>query len=301
MAFRYRAFGLVVDSEIPWPGCPPAERAGGPDLVLRRSRIAAPRGEEIWSATIDGRPVTLTRREDGRHVLTHGDRARFEISAGAASLTVDAPGEQESLWQRFMLDTALFSASHLAGHELLHGTGLAHEGGVLAILAGSGAGKTSLALALLARGAALVADDVLAIDRAGGAMVVHPGPPVMNVPRSAAAGLEGERLADVGDEVWMSVRRFAREPLPMRALVLLRRDGDGPARAEPLALTPLDLLPHGVGFVATRERERERFELLADVAATVPAMTLTAAPSVPAAELADELLRAVRTPAVATP
>jgi HPr kinase/phosphorylase len=53
----------------------------------------------------------------------------------------------------------------------LHGSAVAFSGRGVLILGGSGSGKSALALALLGRGAALVADDRVELARRGGALI----------------------------------------------------------------------------------------------------------------------------------
>ena len=53
----------------------------------------------------------------------------------------------------------------------LHGSAVAFAGRGVLILGGAGTGKSALALALIGRGAALVADDRVEIERRGGALI----------------------------------------------------------------------------------------------------------------------------------
>jgi len=53
-----------------------------------------------------------------------------------------------------------------------HGTAVSRNGNAVLILGGSGAGKSSLAIQLLAYGADLVADDALELDVVGGDLVL---------------------------------------------------------------------------------------------------------------------------------
>jgi HPr kinase/phosphorylase len=53
----------------------------------------------------------------------------------------------------------------------LHGSAVAFAGRGVLILGGAGTGKSALALALIGRGAALVADDRVEIARRGGALI----------------------------------------------------------------------------------------------------------------------------------
>jgi HPr kinase/phosphorylase len=54
---------------------------------------------------------------------------------------------------------------------IVHGSAVAFDGRAVLILGGAGAGKSALALALIGRGAALVADDRVVLARRGNALV----------------------------------------------------------------------------------------------------------------------------------
>jgi len=60
--------------------------------------------------------------------------------------------------------------------EFFHGTAVAVSGRGVLILGRSGAGKSALAIELIARGAALVGDDRLRLAREEGALVARPRP-----------------------------------------------------------------------------------------------------------------------------
>jgi HPr kinase/phosphorylase len=57
---------------------------------------------------------------------------------------------------------------------IVHGAAVAFAGRGILILGGSGAGKSALALKLIGRGAALVADDRVVLGRRGAALVASP-------------------------------------------------------------------------------------------------------------------------------
>ncbi len=137
-------------------------------------------------------------------------------------------------WERFLVGQVLPFASLLGGLEIFHASGVAIDGGVIAIAGESGAGKTSLALSLCAQGASFVTDDVLALECGGGLLWAHPGPPVAGIARSgsaippSAAGLSSPVIEDEGERV-VRVERAANEPSPLRALFFLERRPDGPS------------------------------------------------------------------------
>ena len=244
----------------------------------------------LWETAMDGAPVSVSRGVGGDHLIRFGDRASFWLSPGLDAILC-APGEvSRHAWQRFLLDTVLTCTSLLRGHDGLHASAVERGGGVVAFVTVSGGGKTSLAAELLTRGAALVCDDILILERNGERLVACPGPPVMNLPlRAGATPVEalGEQLAVFGDEAWVAVRNAAREPRPPVAVVLLERAPGRQAQIVDLSPSPMPLIPHALGIGTTPERERQRFAMLSTLAGQVPLYRLDADTSCSPQTLAD--------------
>ena len=168
----------------------------------------------------------------GSSVLSpDGRRVRGRVGGGG----IDA-------WQRFLVAQVLPFAAVLQGLEVLHAGAVVLDGEGVAIVGPSGAGKTSLALALCRGGAEFLADDVLALERVGEELIGHAGAPVAGIDRA-----EGERLLREGEGAPEALAANARErvarmpvragPAPLRAIFFLDRRPDGPAepRFEPAA------------------------------------------------------------------
>jgi HPr kinase/phosphorylase len=196
-------------------------------------------------------------------------------------------------WQRLLTGQLLPFAAVLQGLEVLHASGVVIGDRALAIVGAPGAGKTTLACNLLLRGAALLTDDVLALEPADGAVLAHPGGGVMNVRRSATAlagaagGRLGELLGSEGGAEQVVVPRH-RGPAPLAAICFLRRDPEAAALAiePPGAIEPQLLLGATFNFVI---RTPERMERQLDVAARLAASTRVVQATVPAATAAEEL------------
>lgn len=84
--------------------------------------------------------------------------------------------------------------------EVLHGTGVALGGAGLLILGPAGSGKSSLALSLMALGAALVADDRTELRRP------DDGPPVMSAPLALRGLIEARGIGILRAEAQGSAR-----------------------------------------------------------------------------------------------
>jgi hypothetical protein len=114
----------------------------------------------------------------------------------------------------------------------------------------------------------------------------------MNVPRGRA--LPGRRvIAALGDELWTLVE-VAAEPRPLDALVLLERRPGASDRLERLDPSALPVIPWLLAYPRSRERERRRFEVAADLASAVPLYRLVADASVNPGELAERVLACVK-------
>jgi hypothetical protein len=314
------AFGLALLTDLAPPGAWPQGASspgapGEPPLQVRAASAAAIAalwsGAEAvgWEGTIDGAPFVVERGRGGDHRFVHGaapaadgtpspaTRAVHHLCAEARVLSCAPTHPEDPVWWRELLDSTLFTVALLRGYEALHAGAIATPAGALAIAAATGGGKSTLLSELLARGAALMADDVLVLEPRGAAEVprAHPAPPAMTVPAARAERLRGAlapppaTIATLGEEHWIAVPVHP-GPLPLAALVVLDR-----ARELATALhrdeQPLGaLLGALLRYPRTSARERTRFETAAAIAAHAPVWRLEADPSASPAALAELLL-----------
>jgi hypothetical protein len=292
-AFHYRTFALPLRSSFPLAGLTPAPTHPDALVVELASSARIDRlwsgadGAPVWVTAIDGRPYTMTRGRAGDYLMTYGDDARYLLSPDLGALRCSPARPAEAGWRRFLLDTVLWSASLLRGTELMHASAVGGRGGVTAFAGFSGGGKSSLARELVRRGASLFTDDILAVRPAPDQLRAHPGPALMNLPRSAGADRLGQVIGRFPDEDWVTVRRAAREPDRIAAICLLRRRSGATLALRRLRPTVLDLLPFTLGFPHLRGRLRQRFVLFARVAAEVAVYELSAPLEAPPQSLAD--------------
>jgi hypothetical protein len=350
------AFGLGLLTDLRLPGAWREQPARGPALRLLEAEPQAITAdwsgrERIgWEATIDGAAFVVERGRAGDHRFVHGAPPAEDGSPTAGTLAVHhlspdarvlrcAPADPtDPAWWRVVLDSVLFSVALLQGYEALHAGALAtSDGGVVAIAAGTGGGKSTLVSELLLRGLTLMADDVLVLEpprAAGEPPLAHPAPPLMTVPAAraerlrrglpaqgaepgprtaegaeprpapaaaaAAAAAAGQTIAVVEDERWVAMPVCAR-PLPLRALVVLNRaPGAGEAAVRPIERPLHALIDSLLRFPRTREREAARFDLAGAIAAHVPIWELRADPAVEPGALAEAVLAGPAAPAEET-
>jgi hypothetical protein len=293
----FRAQGL-------WSG------VGGPDMRSVWLEIASPAEvARSWSSrggepllrspgTRGGALLTLDAHPHGGHLVRADGFGAYLIDPDGRSIVL-APGPVESWrWQRLLTAQVIPVAALLQGLELFHASAVQLDGRVLAFAGASGAGKSTLAASLLLAGATFVADDVLALEREGDAVIAHPGPPLMNLRESTLRWLDPDERARVGPELGcdeggarLHVRRRARAR-PLHAIYLLRPRRTGDIRFRRLSPPkPAELLGAAFGSaITTPERLVRRLDLCAHLARHIPVFELEAPAKGPPNAVAEALL-----------
>jgi hypothetical protein len=224
------------------------------------------------------------------------------VSPRGDAIQCSPPDEEPWSWQRFLVGRILPWAAALRGLEVFHASAVAVDGGVLAFVAPTGGGKTSLAIQLVARGGRFFTDDVLALDERDGVLRAHPG--------AAIAAVRDAEREKIGDDTWRALgselghsgktyMKIPREhaPAPLRAIYYLR------PRPEP-AIEPIEspgprlLLSSTFVFgVRTPERLANQLDVCARIARTVPTFSLgiseTVSSAAAAAAVEEHARRAV--------
>jgi len=305
-SWRYSGFGLSIESDFPLlPVRVGAVGAPAQALSIRRaspeaaaaSLSASP--ELIWQTSFEDRPYTMERGSAGDYRFEWKGRAVFHLTPDARELTCGLDDRDDMSAMRLLLDTVLWSVSLIRGYELLHASAISYGDEAIAFVAGTGGGKTSLAAELLRRGAELVSDDVLAMSYDDGHVLVHPAPPVMNLPLGLGGADPhdlGQTLAILADEAWINIQTVATTPRRLTAVCVLDRQDSGSPRLRPHPGRVLALLPHAFGFPGSRARLGRQFEILSDLVADTPVLSLSAAASCTPAELADVVERELTAP-----
>ncbi|HEY1450568.1 MAG TPA: hypothetical protein VGF47_06400 [Solirubrobacteraceae bacterium] len=225
-------------------------------------------GEPVaWRGQLgDGRELTIERGLHGELLFTYERTARYLLSGDEHTL-ICAPERSGHDWQRTLLGKVLPFVSIWRGHEALHASAVESPHGVVAVLAPSGMGKTTLALALIERGWPLFSDDVLVLANDGECVLAHPGTPHMNVEATDGpqSGRLGRTLDDFATERWIAAHTTATVPRPVALLCALERRPSFALAAETVRPSPLPLAPYVLGLPGDPQRERRRFVLYADL------------------------------------
>lgn len=235
MSFTYTAYGLTLSVPFPCPALRSAPADALPDVVVVEGRApyeldAAVVGDRGWQAA-PGRYLLLTRA------------ARFFVDGGERIVLERGPAAREDSLMLLLLGDVLAAVLRHRGFLVLHASAAITPAGAVAVSGESGVGKSTTLATLMARGCAMLADDVTAL-RLGeaGEVEVVPGVPHLHLGEDVArrngrdrAGLHRyfTRRAKVAVPV---PEETAAVPAPLRALYLLEAQ-PGDASLRPLAGT----------------------------------------------------------------
>jgi hypothetical protein len=254
--------------------------------TVRRLRELRYAGRVMWSVDTD---------DDLRLQICAPGLATMEVSPDGLEITC-APEDDNAdpNWPALIISQALPFAATLRGLEVFHASAVTLDGNALLFSGVPGSGKSSLATQLVLRGAGLLSDDAVAIDRD---LVAHPSTGGIRLRDAEYARLDQatrDRLR-VAPTAQFDGRMIGSvtpaDPAPVGALYVFEHETQGPA-IEQVAIEPAVLL--GATFVVasirTPERLRHHLEMCAQIAARVPVFKLRVTPGIDAGMLAEQVL-----------
>ena len=211
-AWRSHGFGIGLESAFAIAGCPPGSTNRRPVVRLKfasRLELASALGADETSVIAHrpgpgGRalPRLLAHPRDG-YVISAAGHGVFHVSPRGDVVRCAPNAVAPWLWQRSLVGSVLPFVSALHGLEAIHASAvIPHPGAAaIALAAGSGGGKSSVAAELLLRGAMLLADDVTAVEPGQGGVIAHPALGLLSLKPEAARSLDRRGLSQLGHRV----------------------------------------------------------------------------------------------------
>jgi hypothetical protein len=296
MTYRYAAYGLTLESNVPLPSVSGDSGHAPADVAVRLTesdQIQAPGlpGERVWYASPE-------RDEQDVPWLTvwRGDGFRFVYGEGAEFLVGLDGATVAGRWRQpltvsdaasYVLGPVLAFALRLRGVVPLHAGAIVADGAALLFAGPAGAGKSSTVAAAGARGCAVLSDDVVPVRVMAGAIIASPGFPRISVWDDTASAIigppsahlppwsasYGKRCLDLPEHGF----RFCDRPAPVGAIYLLEAPGAPDLQVRRLsareALLALAANTYG-GYLLDRRMRAAEFDVLAAVAQRVTVSTL---------------------------
>jgi hypothetical protein len=285
--------GATADDAAASALSPPTRVLLAPEQLRRRwaaLKTAATRVREVRFADAPIRTVDFA--EPAGYLLWNEEHGRVLISVDGRELLCEPDGANER-WATIVAAQALPLAATLRGLEVLHASGVVIDGSAVLISGPAGAGKSSLAAALLRAGGLLLSDDAVALTLRDRALVAHAGSLALQLRTAEYERLSANERSALGgpDGAIEGKRRYvsanAPAPAPLGGLFLLERSAAEPAVERLAAVSPFALLASTFNLsVRTPERLRRQLELVAALAASGLVQRLRVQPGVDASALA---------------
>jgi hypothetical protein len=241
VTFRYGVYGLSIEADAPIDGAPSAGVSDPPDLrVLLCSMPPFAASLFDTSPVFDDDNVTIFL-DDGAYGFHYADGTRFVVDASASTIWSSAPpSATHADTATYLLGPVLAFVLRRRGTLSLHASAVVIGGKAVAIAAAPGGGKSTTAAAFADRGARVLTDDVHPIVWRDGEPWSIPGYPRLRLwPETVAARYGAEEALPLLSPGWTKryldvSALFVRQPMPLRAIVVLRDRIDGPPRIERL-------------------------------------------------------------------
>lgn len=218
---HYKAFGLVIESQLELPELLPAATDRPGDVQIRCGDVPDA------LANVSERGV-LYEMNATQFLLQVPDVARYWVTDGKTITVTRAPGADERSVRVFLLGSSLGALLHQRGVIPLHGSAVATPHGAVVFTGASGVGKSTTAALMIRRGYNLLSDDVSVVDfNEAGQPVLYPAYPQQKLWSDTLEKLDTDTtdLHLVRPQIAkfaVPVREaFFAEPLPLRAIYIL--------------------------------------------------------------------------------
>lgn len=230
---RYRIFDSVVASDWPLPELPTAD--GEPaSIEIERGSAAFDDPDLVWFRewrVPDEDPwLAAARLPAGGYLVRVPALADFLIDdAGRCVRVVRTADTSDDTLRHLLLDLILPLVMTHRGELVLHASGALSGSGALLFIARSGAGKSTIAAALAARGARVVADDAIAVRRDGDELVAIGAYSGLRLWSDAPSPVAKRRIGPADSSI-----PFATTPVRVAGIYVLEPAASGSIRIDPL-------------------------------------------------------------------
>lgn len=169
MSFRYKAFGLIIESEIQIPEFLPF--SGSPDVFIRLGEVPSQLEDPHFKGV-------RFQASPGQFLLFVDNIAGYYTEGGHTITIQPDPGSNQADVRLFLLGSAFGALIHQRGMLPMHGSSLLIHKKAYIFSGISGAGKSTLAAGLIQRGHELLSDDISVVALSeNGLPVVYAGYP----------------------------------------------------------------------------------------------------------------------------
>jgi hypothetical protein len=241
---HYRVFGLTVASEYELPELETITPSELPDVRI----VLGETPSELAGATVCRPHLQIAPQSLLLKVRVAGD---FWVRDGNEIIVNPSPEAPSKNIRLFLLGSAFGAVLHQRGILPIHGSALVYRGQALILTGVTGAGKSTLAAALVHKGCKLLTDDVAAVTFDwDGTPWVQPAYPQQKLWQDSAASLKLATgrlirvMADMEKYAVPAVERYHAEPVALTAVFhLIKPAGDEPGKLSLELIRGVDKLP----------------------------------------------------------
>lgn len=216
----YRHYGFTLRSDLALPHLLPGDPAAPVAVDIRLGPIADDRLAEAMH-------FRNWRAEPGE-ILFHAFGIGRLLIASGTSITVDREaGATDAALVSIILGTGISALLMQRRILPMHACSIASDSGAILVIGRSGAGKSTLLGGLMAAGCTMLADDVtgVTVDDAGATAI--PAFPAMRLWTDSLSLLDRDdddkiQVREDIEKYYVAVDRFRKDPMPVRAVVLLQ-------------------------------------------------------------------------------
>jgi hypothetical protein len=227
---QYRVYGLALRSEVAIDGLVPSASASSIDCEIHLGEVV-PLAHTVDVSWLEeqGEPGARVTRSGSAVVLEYRDGTRFHVDGGRITTSWTTTAEDMA---SYLLGPVLALVLRQHGRLVLHASGVVVDGKAILLAGAAGAGKSTTAAAFVARGAALITDDVAAIEWSDGHPHVACGYARIRLWSDSAAALFGSAealplLTPTWEKRYVdATERSADEAVPLGSIVILGGRGD---------------------------------------------------------------------------
>lgn len=206
MSCQYRLYGLTVQSAFPLPGVPTLHQVPPSFDVILSWKPETEWQTDWWyitHASSDPSRPEFGQADDGSVYLAWGNELKVTINANRNEVCVFSRIAKLKYAPTVVVGFVFGYLLHLSGQLCLHGALLGLGGRTIAILGDSGAGKSTIAAALIKNGARLLSDDLIAIPKTDQGVFVHSGCLGLRLTSSSVEQLFAEKEDCLGSVPWL--------------------------------------------------------------------------------------------------
>ena len=289
-AILHRAAGLIIAADTPIPGLPAASVDLSPEIHIHLDAAAPwrdlPVNEFYRSDSVDAgeRPIVTVGRSPCGFFFSYADGTAVWIDTDGTNIWCTRPPDSTLAdLATYLTGPILGFVLRRRGHVALHASAVRVGSGAMMLVGPHGAGKSTIAAALVARGCALITDDVLHVRRTASGWVAEPFAAGLKLWPDAAALVLGPavslpRLTPTWDKRTLGVNRLgvnaASAPVPVQSILFLEWSDSDCADLILETVGPADtvvrLATHGSAAHLLDDRQRaQEFHAFADLAQSV--------------------------------